>query len=508
MLKILSTDQIRQADSYTIANEPVLSINLMERAATRCVEWILNKLTRNQHVFIFCGQGNNGGDGLVIARHLAEKDFTVTVYSILHSDRQSPDFLINMERILAQGKVRIHNIRTVADIDSISPDNLIIDALLGSGLTKSLKGLLADCVDLINKCNAPVISIDIPTGLFCDHSIENQNNPAVIKADYTLTFQTPRLSFLFPENEIYVGEWQVLPIGLNEEFLQQQKTVFSITEFKDILQLITPRKRFGHKGSYGHGLLIAGSYGKMGAVVLGAKAALRSGAGLITAHIPIKGYSIVQTAVPEAMVNLDESEYFFSSPPNISPYNAIAAGPGLGTGPESSKALKLLIQNSSNPLILDADALNILSENKTWLAFLPKGSILTPHFKEFERITHKVSNSFDRIELQRELSIKYGIYIILKGANSSISFPDGNIFFNPTGNPGMATGGSGDVLTGILLGLMAQNYNPASVCLIGTYIHGMAGDIAARKNSMQSMIAGDIVDSLGDAFKRFTEPGS
>ena len=501
MLKILSIEQIRMADSYTILHEPIASVDLMERAATRCYEWIMAKLQPHQHVRVYCGQGNNGGDGLVIARLLAGQNYGVSVYSVLHAAKSSADFQANMERLCQQDKVRIRQVREESDLEPIKPEDIVIDALLGSGLSKPVDGLLADCIRHINHSTAPVISIDVPSGLFCDKPMDPSSPDTIIKADYTLTFQTPRLAFLFPENEVYTGEWQVLPIGLNEEFLQEQSTPFQQVEKSDIAQLLHVRKKFGHKGSYGHGLLVAGSYGKMGAAILGARAALRSGAGLITAHIPSVGYDIIQTAVPEAMISVDNSEHFFSQVPDITAYSAVAAGPGLGTGRESTNALKLLIQNSSIPLLLDADALNILSENKTWLAFLPKGSILTPHFKEFERLAGKVSNSFERIELQREMSVRYAIYIILKGANTSISFPDGRIFFNSTGNPGMGTGGSGDVLTGVLLGLLAQRYTPASACLAGTYIHGLAGDIAAALGSMESLIAGDLIDCLGKAFQ-------
>ncbi len=503
MLKILSIEQIRAADAFTISNEPISSTDLMERASTACADWILSKLDQNQEVKIFCGQGNNGGDGLAIARLLAGLHYKVIVYSILHSDKSSDDFLINMERLIKQNKVEIKYIKASNNLDLINNDEIIIDAMLGSGLSKPVSGLLSECIQFINNAGAVVISIDLPSGLFSDKAIDTQKDLA-IKADYCLTFQTPKLAFFFPENEMYVGDWQVLPIGLHPSFLEEQTVSHYLVEQKDVSELINVRKKFGHKGSYGHGLLIAGSYGKMGAAVLSAKAAMRSGAGLITAHIPAKAYDIFQTTFPEAMVSIDSSDYHFSSLPKIEPYNAIAIGPGLGTDPETARALKLLIQNSIKPLILDADALNILAENPTWLHFLPKNSILTPHFKEFERLTNKVSNSFERNKLQREFSIKYGIYITLKGAYSSISFPDGRIFFNSTGNPGMATGGSGDVLTGIMLGLLAQGYSPATVCLMGTYLHGLAGDIAAQNFGQESMLAGDIVDCISEAYKVLT----
>jgi hydroxyethylthiazole kinase-like uncharacterized protein yjeF len=373
------------------------------------------------------------------------------------------------------------------------------DTLFGSGLSKPLQGFEAKLVKHLNHQNALKIAIDIPSGLFADKSSESKNAER-FKADYTLSFQFPKLAFFMSENDAFVGDWQVLDIGLSQEYIQKTDTDYFILESISAMELIRPRDKFSHKGSYGHGLLIAGSMGKMGAAVLAGKAALRSGAGLITVHHPKSGLSIIPTSVPELMTSIDESETVFSKSPNLSNYSAIAIGPGLGTAKASQSAFKFLIQESKVPLVIDADALNILAENKTWLSFLPKNSILTPHLKEFERLAGKMENDFERLDKQIAFAKKYQVYVLLKGAHSSIACPDGKVFFNSTGNPGMATGGSGDVLTGILLGLKAQNYTSLHASILGVFLHGLAGDFAAENKGQASLIAGDIVDSIPEAF--------
>jgi ADP-dependent NAD(P)H-hydrate dehydratase / NAD(P)H-hydrate epimerase len=501
MLKILPVEKIREADAYTIANEPIASIDLMERAARQCYKWIHSKNPKEKKINIFCGTGNNGGDGLVIGRLLARKGYHCEIIIVRFLEKCSEDFQINHRRREEIPEFRIHDIRDGDEFPEINPGDLIIDAIFGSGLSKPVNKFPASLIDHINNSGAVVITVDIPSGMFAD-DLPDIKSGAIIRADYTLTFQFPKLSFFFAESEQFVGEWHVLPIGLHPDFIAAAETHYSLLEPDDIAGILKARKRFSHKGTFGHALLIAGSYGKMGAAVLASKACMQAGAGLLTTHVPRQGYDIIQTAFPEAMISIDEGEEYFSGLRDIGPYNAIAIGPGIGMEKQTQNGLKLLIQNAANPLILDADALNILGENKTWLSFLPLGSILTPHPKEFERIASKASDSLERIEIQKEFSKKYSVYVILKGAFSSISTPDGKVFFNPTGNPGMATGGSGDVLTGILSGLLAQGYTPLSTCLMGTFIHGLAGDIAAKKKGFESLIASDIIENLGKAFKK------
>jgi len=397
-------------------------------------------------------------------------------------------------------KVQLYHIHQDDTLPEINPGDLVIDAIFGSGLTKPVHGLAAKVIDHINASGAVVIAIDTPSGMFAD-CLPDPKAGSIIQADYTLTFQVPKFSFLFSESEFYVGEWEVLPIGLHDTFLNSANAEHYLTERNDIAPLLKFRRRFSHKGTYGHALLIAGSPGKMGAAILAAKAALRAGVGLLTVHVPARGCEIIQAAFPEAMVSLDDNNEVFSGVKGSDLYTAIGIGPGIGMDTKTQGGLKLLIQNKRLPLVLDADAINILGENKTWLAFLPAGSILTPHPKEFERLAGNSSDSMERLSMQQAFSKKFNVFVILKGAFTSITNPEGKCFFNPSGNPGMATAGSGDVLTGILLGLLAQGYSPLSTCLLGTYIHGLAGNLAAEKQGFESLIATDIIDNLGGAYK-------
>lgn len=499
-MKILSVNQVREADAFTITHEPVSDLDLMERAALQLFNWFLKNIPVSRPVQVFCGQGNNGGDGLVLSRLLSQYGYRCMPYLVEFSNKLSPSCMASLERYLGMKDQNLVRLKPGDTLQAIPAGTLVVDALFGSGLNKPLDGYAAEIVQHINKSGTEILAIDVPSGFFCDQPNDKENK-AVIRAKYTLTFQFPKLGFLFPENYEFVGDFTVLPIGLHLDFIEHVKTTDFFIEQDDCKKLMKKRTVFSHKGAYGHGLLIAGSYGKTGAAVLGAKAALRSGTGLVTVHVPGCGYTVIQTSVPEAMVSIDENEKVFSSPPSIGSFNAIAAGPGIGTAGNTANALKLLIQNSACPLILDADAINILAENKTWLSFLPSGSILTPHPGEFKRLSGNFDNDFERNRVQRELSAKYRLYIILKGAYTAITTPEGDCFFNSTGNPGMATGGSGDVLTGILLGLMAQGYSLRDACILGTFIHGRAGDLALVEQSPESLISGDIIENLGKAFK-------
>jgi hydroxyethylthiazole kinase-like uncharacterized protein yjeF len=501
-MKILSTSQIREADAYTIAHEPIASIDLMERAASACANWIAERYSDGAILYFFCGTGNNGGDGLAIARILNNtKYYNIKFFVLRHSDKASPDFSTNLSRLAKSKNVDITDISEIAQLPELPETAVVIDALIGSGLSKPLSGLLADVVDHINKSKAEtIISIDIPTGLFAEDN--SANTGKVIQADYTLTFELPKLAFLFPENAPFVGDWQVLPIGLSKEFIAQASTNYHYITEELILPLLKKLDKFSHKGTFGHALIIAGSKGKMGAAVMAAKSALRAGAGLVSAHIPNCGYTVLQSTVPEAMCETDANETHISGRIKTGNCNAVAVGPGIGNDPDTVRALKLLIQDTTINMVYDADALNIIAENKTWFPFLRGGSILTPHPKEFERLFGKSDNSFERLKLQREMAMKYGFYIVLKGAHTAIAFPDGTVYFNSTGNPGMATGGSGDVLTGIVCGLLAQGYKPYEASVLGVYLHGIAGDIAAEKMSEQGMTALDIIEGVGEAWKR------
>ncbi len=499
-MKVLPIDKVHKADAYTIENEPIKSIDLMERAATRFYKWARQRINKEKTVKVIVGPGNNGGDGLVVARLFLNDGFNVEVYIIRFTKKESDDFATNLKRLKQHQDIKIKEIFENDKFPVFSKNTVIIDAIFGSGLSKPVKGFIAEVIKSINSSDGIVISLDMPSGLFADKTSINTGG-SIVEADYTLSFQFPKLAFFFPENDKYLGRWDVESIGLHPGYIQSVDVKDYYLVKEDIRENIKSRNKYSHKGHFGHGLLISGSYGKMGAAVLATKAALRSGAGLITTHIPVKGYDIIQTSIPEAMVSLDPSETVFSNPPDLTAFNAIGIGPGIDKSENTMKALKLLIQNSNVPMVFDADAINILGENKTWISFVPKGSVFTPHPKEFERLAGKWSDEFERNKMQREFSFKFQSYVLLKGAHTAITTPDGRCYFNSTGNPGMATGGSGDVLTGIILGLLCQRYTSLEASLIGTFIHGLAGDIATEDLSEETLIAGDLINYLSQAFR-------
>lgn len=498
-MKLFTCQQIAQIDQLTMKLEPVSSIDLMERASMQVANWLINNLGNYRPFWFFAGPGNNGGDALAIARMLTWAGFDCTVYVLDLGKELKGDAAINLSRLIELDKVVVKTINSNAKIPAIPDDVIIVDGLFGSGLTRSLTGLTAEIVRAINQSNTVVVSIDIPSGLMGENNSENDPS-AIIKATYTLTFEFPKISFLFPENYPYTGHWEVLPIDLHPEAIQQTESNFTYLTKEVIAPMIKRRGKFSHKGTYGHALLIAGSYGKMGAAVLSAKACLRSGVGLLTAHIPRLGYEIFQCSVAEAMTSIDESDYVFSALPDLNSYTAIGIGPGLDKRTVTQQALLEILYTRPSKLVLDADALNILAENKGDISLLPENAILTPHPKEFERLIGPSANSWERLQLQLQFSAQYKVIIVCKGAHTCITLPDGRIFFNSTGNPGMATGGSGDVLTGIILGLLAQHYSQVEATLIGLYLHGLAGDLAVQRLGENALIAGDIIDQLGNAF--------
>jgi len=504
-MKIFTSGQIKKIDEYTIKNEPVAPVNLMERAAARLFEWYTSKFGRAERILIFAGPGNNGGDGLALARMLAKDRFKPEVYYIRFSDTTSVDWKINRERLEKETSVPFNIIENANQLPLTGTDDIIIDAIFGSGLSRPAEGLAADVIKFINRSGSTVISIDIPSGLFGEDN--SSNNPDhIINADYTLSFQFPKLSFMFQENESFTGDWTVLPIGLDPRAISGTNTPYLYLESNVIKPLLKYRKKFDHKGIFGHGLLAGGSYGKMGAIVLGSRAALRSGAGLITCHIPACGNLVMQSSVPETMVIHDNNERYITDTGNTDFFDAVAIGPGMGTQQESHEALRNLLLTCKKPLLIDADGLNILSANRDWFSLIPGKTILTPHPKEFERLAGKSVDSYARLQKQIEFSAKYNCIIVLKGAYTSVTSPEGEVWFNSTGNPGMATAGSGDLLTGMILSLLAQGYDPADAAITGVYLHGLAGDIAAEKSSYESVIASDIINEIGAAFNKTREP--
>jgi NAD(P)H-hydrate epimerase len=498
-MKIFTTKQIAAIDQFTIQHEPIAPVDLMERAALQITNWLVHHLSNEKKIIFFAGPGNNGGDALAIARMMAEYDYSCELYLVDFGKQLQGESAENWRRLEQQGKVKLNRILTVEAIPEIADDAVVVDGLFGSGLSRKLDGLPLQIAAEINASRAMVVAIDIPSGLFGEDNSGNDLS-SVIRADYTLTFQFPKLSFFFPEHDELLGKWAVLPIGLHPDGIAKTDTPFYFLSEEEISKKIPLRKKFAHKGTYGHALLIAGSYGKVGAALLASKACLRSGVGLLTAHIPHSAYQIIQTAIPEAMCSIDASDLMFTEFPDLKQFSAVGVGPGLGIKPNSRKALLCLLEASPSKLVLDADALNILAMHPEWLELLPPNSIITPHPKEFERLVGPPRDSYSSLQTQLAFSQKYQVIVVLKGAHTRITSPDGNVFFNTTGNPGMATAGSGDVLTGIVLGLLAQDFEPLDAALLAVFIHGRAGDLSAERSDQLSLIASDIIENLGKAF--------
>lgn len=495
-MKIFSAEQTHRTDQYTIEHEPIDSIDLMERAAGTFVRWFTGHYKPQGKVFVFCGTGNNGGDGLATSRMLIDKGWKVIPYTVKASGKKSPNFETNLGRL--KELTEVQNIEKEEDLNAeISKKDFIIDALFGSGLARPVTGLYAQVIRLINDSPAQTVSIDVPSGLFCDAHTEGGE---IVKADHVVTFQMPKLAFFMPENSPYVGQWHVVDIGLSREFIAKEPATYHYLQKPYVRKLLKKRDRFDHKVRFGRVLLIEGSYGKMGAAVLSARACLRTGAGLVTVHVPGCGYSILQTAVPEAMVSADVNERYIFSLPELEPYNALGIGPGIDQHIDTFEVLRRILENYTNPVVLDADALNIIAAHPELFELIPEGSILTPHPGEFKRLAGPWAHDFERLEKQMEMSEKYKIFIVLKGHYTSISTPDGKVYFNSTGNPGMATGGSGDVLTGILTALLGQSYKPGAAAVLGVYLHGLAGDLASELRGEEALIASDIIDYLSDAY--------
>ncbi|TBR19144.1 MAG: NAD(P)H-hydrate dehydratase [Chitinophagaceae bacterium] len=502
-MKIPTSEQLKAWDQFTIQQEPIAAIDLMERAAEKCCTWITENMGAKQEFSIFCGKGNNGGDGLAIARLLLKKAKVVAVYILESDSNGTEEFQKNFLRLKEIDSSNIFFISQKNDFPILPNDIIIIDTLLGSGLSRPIDGLAKDVIENINSSNCTIISIDIPSGLAVD---QNSNGNTTINATDTLSFQCYKPAFLIADNKAAIGNVHILEIGLDPTFLDSIETESELVDETLINAIYKPRNRFAHKGNFGHSLLIAGSYGKMGAALLAAKACLRSGVGLLSCFIPKSGYEIMQSQLPEAMVQTDiNSSLLTKIDLNNSNFSAIGIGPGIGTASETKQALKKFLQINSNPLIVDADALNIIAEEKKLLEVLSSFSIITPHQKEFERLFGICTNDYERIKVASQKAKEFNLIVVLKGHHTLIATPDGKKFFNTTGNAGMATAGSGDVLTGIITGLLAQEYNSQQAALLGVYLHGLAGDIAAEKFTQEALLATDIVNSISLAFKEVSK---
>lgn len=485
--KILSSTQTRACDQYTILSEPISSLELMERASVAFADEVEKRLQTDQIIGIICGPGNNGGDGLAVARILRWRGFETIPILIEIGNSLSEDCTTNLTRL--DDVIRV---RSASEIPDLSNCDIIIDALFGSGLSRPIEGWVGDVVDAINDSKVDTISIDIPSGLYCDFL---PMGPHIVEADLVVSFQRPKLSFFIKEASRYIGEWKVVDIGLDEDFIQGQDSRHFVLDDR-VAALVKRREKYSHKGTYGHALMVAGSRGKMGAAILAGRACLRAGVGLLTMHTPGCGLNILQVAVPEAMCVVDVHDYHVTEIRNHFEYRCIGIGPGIGQSKETRNALIHLLNSTQIPLVIDADALNIISGDSTLAALIPEDCILTPHPKEFQRLAGDWGNSLERLQLQIDFSIRHRCIVVLKDADTVITDQKGRVYFNTTGNPGMATGGSGDVLTGVITSLRAQGYSPLEAALLGVYFHGKAGDKAKENQGETGLIAGDLVRHL------------
>jgi NAD(P)H-hydrate epimerase len=504
MIKIFATEHIQTLDQYTIAHEPVQPIDLVERAAKAFTEAFLRRYNRQTRVVVLAGQGNNGADALAIARLLACEHGFAEVETYLFNPptgRLSPSCELNKQRLADAALAGFTEVSGAFSPPILERGDVVVDGLFGSGLNRPLEGGFAAMVAYVNESEATVVSIDLPSGLFGEDNRENTPQ-AIICADETLTFGFPKLAFLLPESAPYAGRWTRLDIGLHPGAAASLPTPYHLVTAADLGKAIRPREKFAHKGDFGHALLIAGSRGKTGAAILAAQACLRSGAGLLTAHLPACGEVAMQAALPEAMLSLDAHPDCFTTLPDVSGFSAIAVGPGLGRHPKSAAALKSLLQKASCPLVIDADALNLIAADKELLHLLPPGSILTPHPKEFDRLAGASACGYERLMKAQAFAVEHELIVVLKGAYTATCTAGGEVYFNDSGNPGMATAGSGDVLTGVVLGLLASGHPPAEAAVCGVMLHGMGGDLAAAAHSEESLIASDIIAHLGQAFKQ------
>lgn len=502
-MNIFSTEQLYQADAITIQKQELGPTDLMERAGIQVFNWLHSRMQGAQvPVRIFCGIGNNGGDGLVLARHLIQHGYNVHTYVVNCSDKRSKNFLINYDRVKQVTKKWPTLIRSEADFPEIHRDDVVVDAIFGIGLNRCMEGWVKAMVQHLNGAGAFILAIDMPSGLYPNAPIEDPD--AVVKANHTLSFQTPKLSFFMPSTGIYTNTWEAMDIGLDPEFLMTQPPIATLLHKQHILSWYQPRAKFSYKGTFGHSMLVGGSKGKVGAVVLATQAALRAGSGLATAHVPACGLTIIQTAVPEAMASSAYENAFLDSIPK-SEGHTYGIGMGMGMEEASKNALIGFLEQQKNPVVLDADALNLLATWPESYEKIPAQSVLTPHPGELKRLLGEWTDDFDKVEKAKAFAAKYNLVLLIKGAHTCICFEQG-MLINPTGNPGMATAGSGDVLAGMITGLMAQGYPSWQAAAMGVYLHGSAGDIAVQQLGYQALLASDITLNIGNAFIELFKP--
>ena len=497
-MKIFTASQLYEADKTTIQKQGISSEKLMERAAVEIFTWIHKRMQGAQdRIHLFCGIGNNGGDGLALARHLWEHGYNLQVHVVSYSDKRSEDFLINLER-LKERKIWPDTIQENSELPEIRPEEIVIDGIFGIGLNREPDPWVSKLMSHINKSGAFVISIDVPSGLYLDKQLDNPE--AVIHANYVLSIQAPKLVFFLPQTGIYCDQWDVLNIGMDEEYLSRTETEYELIDKYEVLSWYKARKRFTHKGNFGHALIVGGSYGKIGAVILSAKACLVSGSGLVTAFVPKCGYTPVQAAAPEIMLYTDKNdEYIEDITYELEP-TVIGMGMGMGTLTQTANAMRKFLENYQGKLVIDADGLNILAQDKDLLTKLPPNTVLTPHPGELKRLIGSWKNDFEKLTKAKSFAEKYNCILVLKDAYT-IVINDGKAYVNSTGNSGMATAGSGDVLTGMITGLIAQGYDSQTAACMAVFLHGSAGDMVASKIGQEALTATDIINSIGLAIK-------
>ncbi|RNC86532.1 MAG: NAD(P)H-hydrate dehydratase [Winogradskyella sp.] len=497
-MKVFSRAQIYEADKITIDRQQLPVTELMERAGLQIFNWLHMRMQGAQvPIHIFCGIGNNGGDGLVLARHLITHGYNVETYVVNCGNSRSKGFLANYDRVKEVTKKWPQLLKCESDFPDIHHDDIIVDAVFGIGLNRPIEDWIKRLFAHFKSSRAFTLSIDIPSGLYTDKPLDDPNG--VVYANHTLSFQSPKLVFFLPDTAKYTIQWEVIDIGIDREYLMTTDTEVELISKHEVLPLYKPRDKFSHKGDFGHGLVIGGSYGKIGAVKLTTHAVLASGSGLATAYVPKCGYIPLQTSVPEAMVMTDDNEDKITNIEfDIEP-TAIAIGMGLGTEKESVAALKKFLKTNTTPLVIDADAINILSKHNELLKLLPESSIITPHPGELKRLIGEWSSDFEKLEKATAFSNEHKVILVIKGANT-LTVYGAKKYINVTGNPGLATAGSGDVLTGIITGLLCQGYSPIEAALFGVYLHGRSADIAVEDFGYQSLMAGHVIDYLGEAF--------
>jgi hydroxyethylthiazole kinase-like uncharacterized protein yjeF len=492
MLPLLTSPQIREADAYTIANEPIYSIDLMERASKAFVGWFVNHFPdKKKAISIYCGTGNNGGDGLAIARMLDEHQYqSVSVKVARFSDKASADFNANFKR-LQHTDLPLTEIKPGENFPSENSP-VIIDALLGTGLNKPLNGDYKRLIDHINSLKRTVVAVDVPTGLFSEGEVPK--DAIILKASLVITFQQPKINFLLPDSASYIECWEAVNIGIDEKFVRSLSSSYQAVEEKDIRKLLKLRHRFSNKGTYGHALIVAGQDETMGAALLSAAACAYAGCGLTTACVPKNGLTALNIYMPELMAIVRNG----AEVPIIEwkKFDSIAIGPGIGKQDDALALFADTLTCCKKPMVIDADALNLLAAHKELWSGIPENSILTPHMKEFDRLFGGHTNWWQRIQTGIEKAKEHQLYILLKNDYTITITPQGNVYFNTTGNPAMATGGMGDVLTGIITSLLAQKYSPEEACVISAYIHGKAGDELALPNRLNVVMPGQLAARL------------